>query len=122
MWIRSKWTASFSLKPWMYSTAHPVNLRSGPFRTSTASARSRRSRSFEGEDLTDEQLEALADDHVWWPPAEGLAAVERLLQWAADNPEKLHRPEDVRADLLGVRVVLEAAVREGVQFNIAVSA
>jgi hypothetical protein len=76
----------------------------------------------EGEDLTDEEWEALADDHVWWPPAEGLAAVERLLQWVATNPHRLHRPEDVGADLRDFRLVLQAAVRDGVQFNIAVSA
>jgi hypothetical protein len=76
----------------------------------------------EGEDLSDEQWEALADDHVWWPPAEGLAAVERLLQWATENPQKLHRPEDVIADLEGFRVVLQAAVRDDVEFNIAVDA
>jgi hypothetical protein len=76
----------------------------------------------EGGDLTDEQWEALADDHVWWPPAEGLAVVERLLQWAADNPQKLHRPEDVTVDLEGFRAVLLAAVRDDVQFNVAVSA
>ncbi len=76
----------------------------------------------EGEDLTDEQWEALADDHVWWPPTDGLAAVERLLQWATENPQKLHRPEDVMADLESFRAVLQAAVRDNVQFNIAVSA
>ena len=76
----------------------------------------------EGGDLTDEEWEAMADDHVWWPPGEGLAAVERLLQWATEHPQKLHRPEDVTADLQGFRVVLQAAVRDNVEFNIAVSA
>lgn len=76
----------------------------------------------EGADLTDEEWEALADDHVWWPPAEGLASVEALLQWVTEHPQKVDRPEAVTADLGEFKSVLEAAVRENVEFNIAVDA
>ena len=76
----------------------------------------------DGQDLTDEEWQALADDHVWWPAPEGLATVAALLEWASANPGKLHRPEDVVADLRGFHEVLSAAVRANVEFNVAVDA
>jgi hypothetical protein len=75
-----------------------------------------------GDDLTDDEWSALADDHAWWPASDGLASVTTLLHWAASNPDKLHRPEDVIADLGDFRTVLEAAVRENIEFHIGVSA
>ena len=76
----------------------------------------------EGEELTDEQWEALADDHVWWPPQEGLACVEALLKWLSERGDKVDRQALVTEDLRHCKAVLEAAVRENVEFNIAVSA
>jgi hypothetical protein len=75
-----------------------------------------------GDDLTDEQWEALADDHAWWPPADGLKSVNALLQWMESSPVHLERSEEIAHDLRSIRVVLEAARREGVEFNVAVSA
>jgi hypothetical protein len=74
------------------------------------------------EDLTDEEYEALADDHVWWPAADGLASVVALQAWATDNASSLYRPELVLSDLASARAALEAAVREQVKFNLAVDA
>jgi hypothetical protein len=74
------------------------------------------------DDLTDEEWEALADDHVWWDPADGLASVEALAEWVMQNGDKVHRSDDVLADLEDCRKVLTAAVREGVEFNIGVDA
>jgi hypothetical protein len=75
-----------------------------------------------GEDLTEEEWEALADDHVWWPPAEGLASVTALLTWVTDHPDEVPRWQNVVEDLRHCRTVLEAAVRDDVEFNIAVDA
>ena len=74
----------------------------------------------EGAELSEEEWDAIEDDHVWWPPAEGLASVQALLKWVSENPKKVHRPDDVTADLVGFRSVLEAAVRENTEFNVAV--
>jgi hypothetical protein len=73
------------------------------------------------DDLSDEEWEALADDHVWWDSARGLCSVEAFLGWVAENPSKVHRADDVIADLEDCRRVLKVAVREGVEFNLAVS-
>jgi len=75
-----------------------------------------------GDELTEEQWEALADDHVWWRPQEGLASVEALLKWLMEHGENVDRRELVAQDLRDCRAVLEAAVRDDVEFNIAVSA
>ena len=77
---------------------------------------------FSETELSDEEYEALADDHVWWPAAEGLKSVSTLLAWAEQHQDKLNRPEDVIADLRDFRAALEAANGAGVEFNIAVSA
>ena len=76
----------------------------------------------DADDLTDEEWEALADDHVWWPASEGVASVTALLRWAAENGSKLHRPEDVVADLELFHSALAAAARENIDFHIGVSA
>jgi hypothetical protein len=76
----------------------------------------------DADDLTDEEWAALADDHAWWPASEGVATVTALLRWAADNGNKLDRPEDVVADLGDFRATLEAAARENIDFHIGVSA
>ena len=76
----------------------------------------------DGLDLSEEEWEALADDHVWWAPAEGLASVEALLRWTEQNAGKIQRPEGVIADLKGFRSALEAATRLESEFNVAVSA
>lgn len=76
----------------------------------------------DGLDLSDEEWEALADDHAWWAPADGLASVEALLRWTEENVGKVQRPDEVVADLIEFRSALEAATRMGIQFNIAVSA
>ena len=73
-------------------------------------------------ELTEEECEALADDHAWWPPEEGLASVEALLAWVSDNQDKVDRSAYVIADLRDFKTVLEAAVRETTEFNLAVSA
>ena len=75
----------------------------------------------DGLDLSEEEWEALADDHVWWAPAEGLASVKALLRWTRENQGKVQRPEEVIADLIGFHSALEAATRLDIQFNIAVA-
>jgi hypothetical protein len=76
----------------------------------------------EADDMSDEEWAALADDHVWWPASEGLASVDALLKWVEQNPGNVNRAADVLVDLRRIRAALVAAVREGIEFNIAVSA
>lgn len=80
--------------------------------------------SYEPEDLEGllaDDEETLPDVPIsqWFLPAEGLEAINALLEFLAANADLLVKQAEVMKDLAGLRDELEAAQRAGVRFRFA---
>jgi hypothetical protein len=71
-------------------------------------------------DFLDEETQAEQPPAEWFAAADGLAAVEGLLEYLDAHPDALARQAEVVEDLSGIAEELEAAKQASVRFRFAV--